>query len=264
MFEPHIFTLNSAVSKGLASVKALKELVVRSQKYEEAAKLNDVEKHLKAVENAIRAFEVLKKFPRLKQGREVLSKELFVCAEANLWRMSAKLTDLFLERKSALNDDFVFNDEDIKQLIDLNLKLTIQENNIIEYLNFFMYAFTLKNLNEHLSNFSRVSVVIRFYTHSDKYVRSDLNANTPYPFYLVKIPAISLIKNSTNFYDTEKVDDIKYNTLFKSLPLKLLDEKICYLFFVLATEGLLAWEDILSIDHIELDFDVKYRYITSN
>lgn len=264
MFEHDLFKLNASVADALKSIKSLKNLYVGLQQYEHSAKLRDIEKQLETVEKALPYYGSPIPSPRLNQGGELFFRELFTYADLNCWSIPEIFTNAFKARKAKLNDSIEFSDESIKHLTNLNQKLAAEESRVIEFLNFLNNTITAKGINESLNELTAGNITIKCYTNNSKYAYSHANFDHQNPFYLFKLSANNLLSSLSVYYETNKTDNTPETDFSRSLPLNFMDEKICSLFFTLGNDGLLAWEDFLNVERMEMDLDVRYQFTTLN
>ena len=257
MFEHDFFRLNAGVADGLKGIKGLKIFVARLRQYEYAAKLRDIEKLL---ENASEQLSYCT-YPAPHKGLTPKGKSyynhLFNYCIANNWKgMPENFKNLFLERKSGLNSAFEFNDGILAQLADLNKKLAAEEGKIHEFFNFKQLVVFANGFKDLINRSPNGSLTIKCYTQSNYYEFTHGGFNPAVPFYQLEFPLNDFISSIPIFYgkDNPQLD------FLSSLPTKFRDKKICLLFSLLATDGLLAWEDFLNIDRLEIDLDLKYKF----
>jgi len=252
MFEPYLFKLNIVVSIGLKSIKALKNFVVRFQQYEYAIRLSEIEKHFLSIEEQLGCCK--SPIPTLTKGLTPKGtnfyNEIFTYNIFHNWKNAPKnFTVLLKERQVELNKSREFNDKSLNQLVDLNKKLAIEEDHIQLFLK------SYKDLSDHVPP---GTLTIKCYTQSNYYEFNHRGFNHAVPFYQIEFLLNDFISSIPIFYgkDTPQLD------FLSSLPTKFRDKKICLLFSLLANDGLLAWDDFLNIDRVELDLDVKYKFST--
>ena len=261
MFEQDIFRINAGIADGLEGIKSLKNLVVRSQKYEYAAKLRDIEKHLESVAEELRFCP----YPALNKGLTPKGKlfynQLFNYCTARDWKqIPANFIELLQERKEQLNRQMKFDDDTSGKLISLNVQLTATEDHLHEFIDFIRNASFLPGIKKASTDEQDGSLIIKCYTQTNYYefLRGSFDHRTP--FYQLRLSPNALVNSLTVFYD----NDLPPPDILQTLPIKFRDEKICLLFSVLAQDGFLAWEDFLNIDRIAVEIAVRHRFSTSN
>ena len=250
MFEPYLFKLNIAVSIGLKSIKALKNFVAEFQQYEYLIKISDIEKHFLIVEEQLGFCKSA--IPTLTKGLTPKGtnfyNEIFTYNIFHNWKNVPKnFTVLLKERQVELNKSREFNDNSLNQLVDLNKKLAVEEDHIQLFLK------SSKDLSDHVPP---GTLTIKCYTQSNYYEFNHRGFNYAVPFYQIEFFLNDFITSTPIFYGKDQ-PPLDFLT---SLPIKFKNEKICLLFALLATDGLLAWADFLNIDRVEIDLDLKYRF----
>lgn len=248
--------LNAGIAEALQSIHELKSLVVRTAQYEYAAKLWDIEKHLCYAENMAAYLPNPIKIPEVETFGGFYEKYMFDYGNLHLWVLPNLFTNDFMERKAALNRRMEFDHEKTWYLVELNKKLTSEENRISEFLNYIDYVVKLKFDAPGLERFITGNLTLKCGTTGGKYtIESD---NIYDIFYSFTFPAITLLNSKELYYDTPIALNTTDNKFLNPLPLKLREEKICFLFYLLAKDGLLAWEDFLHISRVELVMGLKY------
>ena len=253
MFEPYLFKLNIAVSIGLKSTKALKKFVAEFQQYEYLIKVTDIEKHFLIIEEQLGLSK--SPIPTLTKGLTPKGtnfyNEIFTYNIFHNWKsVPQNFTISLKERKAELNKSREFNDGALNQLADLNKKLADLESRIQSF---------YKSSESLSHDLPPGMLTIKCYTQGNYYEFSHLGFNHSVPFYQLEFPLNDFISSIPIFY-SESRPELDF---LSSLPIKFRDENICLLFSLLATDGLLAWEDILNIDRVEIDLDVKYKFSTN-
>jgi len=259
MFEQELFRVKAGIADGLAGLKILKNFVVQSQQYEYAAKLNDIKKHLESAGKELSFYG----HPELNKGLtpngKLFHNQLFnYCIAVNWKNLPEDFVELFQERKQRLNGEIKFDDGSLASLIGLNGQLAIGESNVREFASYIGVATNLQGLN---SSGDRQTdrMTIKCFTNSKYYEFLHGGFNHSKPFYEHELFVNDFIDRIPAFYyGGQPAPEIQ------TLPIKFSAEKICLLFSMLANDGLLAWEDFLNIDRIEIDVDVKYRFSRNN
>ena len=259
MFEHDFFRLNAGVADGLKGIKGLKIFVARLGQYEYAAKLRDIEKLLENVSEQLSYC----KYPAPHKGLTPKGKSyynhLFNYCIANNWKgMPENFKNLFMERKSGLNSAFEFNDGTSAQLVDLNKKLAAEEGKIHEFFNFKQLVVFANGFKDLINRSPNGSLTIKCYTQSNYYEFTHGGFNPAVPFYQLEFPLNDFIKSMPIFYSEDEPASNFLSTLLQQFG----DEKICLLFALLASDGLLAWEDFMNIDRVEIELDLKYKFFT--
>jgi hypothetical protein len=262
MFETNIFKLNTAVADGLMAINALKELVVRSQKYEEAAKLRDIEKQLENIEKQIScdklSISVIHK--GLTPNGRLFFNQIFNYNIHNNWLdVPANFDALLRDRKVKLNTLIEFNDSKTKNLLDLNSKLAFEESRIDDFLKFVLFSVSVKGIKDCVDALNPGTINLKCYTNGNHYEGIAGVFDYNLPFYQFRFPLDDFLTNIS----VCRKDDVPQQEFLNSLPIKFREEKICLLFSLLATDGLLAWQDFLHIDKVEINMDMQYAFTTS-
>jgi hypothetical protein len=264
MFEHDLFRLNASIADGLKSIKGLKNLFGGLQQYEHTAKLRDIEKQLETIEKALPYFPYPASNPILKPGGELYFRQLFTYAQLHCWDIPETFVTAFKDRKTKLNDSIEFRNESTRGLISLNRKLSDAECKAVGFSTFLNELIALKSVVDILEEVATGNVLVQCYTQNSKYACSPHGFDHQKPFYQFTLPVGRFLSGVNGFYETNDTNNAIDSEFLGPLPLELRDEKIAYLFFVLATEGLLAWEDFLNIDKVEIVIDIKYRFTTGN
>jgi len=259
MFENHLLNLNAAIADSLLSLQGYKTAIVRLQKYEDAAKLRDIEKQLENVQRQLSkyvypAYDIIKGLTP--KGKLFYNQIFNYCIARNWKEIPQGFINLLKNRKTELNKLVEFNDDTSAHLIKLSQNLTHEEDRIREFGQFIHYVLSVKGLKDCLDELDTGKLILKCYTNGKYYEFGHGSFNNTIPFYQTELPLNDLLQSLSIFYSTGKPQ----TAFLPLLPLKLIEEKICLLFSFLATDGLLAWEDFFNIDRIEFDLNVRYKF----
>jgi len=259
MFEEELFRVKAGIADGLEGIKNLKNFVVQLQQYEYAAKLNDIEKQLEAAGKELSFYARPALNKGLTPNGKLFYKQLFnYCIAVNWRNLPADFIELLRERKQRLNGEIKFGDSSTASLIGLNSQLAIEESNIREFINSIRLATHLQGINPNIEGHTD-NLTLKCFTNGKYYEFLQGSFNSEKPFYQLELFVNDLVNAIPMFYKTDQ----SAPEISQTLPAKFRDEKNCLLFSLLATDGLLAWEDFLNINRIEIDIDVKYKFISS-
>jgi hypothetical protein len=256
MFENDFFRLNAGVADGLKGIKGLKEIMARLRQYEYAAKLCDIEKLLESASEYLKYCQFPDPHKGLTPHGKLYYNHLFNYCIANDWKnVPENFINLFFYRKKHLNSTIKFNGVTSAQVIALNTKLAAEEDEIENFFKQFMgFSTGLKYICNDVPN---GSLTLKCYTKSNYYEFLNGGFNNALPFYQLEFALDVFVKSLFIFYGRDQA----LHDFLPILPIHVGEEKICLLLSLLANDGLLAWEDFLNIDLVEIDLDWKYKLI---
>lgn len=152
---------------------------------------------------------------------------------------------------SSLNKDFDFSDDSVFKIRDLNSKLKNEEVRISKY---------VENLNKILANDVNEKQIDDFIINASFCVFSkNANCNKRHnteqgePFW--KDKSYTLFDENTDvaFYNDN------WNELAKEHPLS--NEFFCYTMHCLLFHSPLTWQDIVDIDDVWIDLNIRYQFV---
>lgn len=252
-----LFQISKVLEDCLSKVKNLKSLNVRFQRYEQSAKLRDIEKQLESISEHLGPIIYTIPNKGLTPKGRLFYNELFHYCAANKWRdIPAIFQNLLTERKKQLNKQIEFDDEKCSFLLNLNKRLKGQEDTIKEFYNFIQYLLSIKGLKSLVGYIEPEKLSLKCFTQSSYYEFNPGSFNHEISFYEIEFSLTDLIESVSFYYDTT-IPDAKF---FNDLPLRFRDEEFCLLFAFLANDGILAWQDFLNISQIKIDLNVKYQF----
>ena len=258
MFNQEILIrLSAAIQDCLNKAQLLKSQAVRVQKYENSAKLRDVEKEINSISNLLD--QLTQSIPDKKASTKerIFYYELFNYGIRNEWKkMPDKFNILFIERKASLNNKIAHDEDSSNYLFELNQLFKNEELEIKEFYDFLNYMFTIKVLDSCIDHVDMGNLVIKCYAKKDQYefTRSSFNYDTP--FYQLETSLSNLMRDMTTFYKEDKPNP----ELYEFLPLKFREDGLCFLFSFVATEGILAWDYFLNVSHVKIDMKINYQF----
>lgn len=252
-----LFQISKVLEDCLSKVKTLKSLNVRFQRYEQSAKLRDIEKQLESISEHLGPIIYTIPNKGLTPKGRLFYNELFLYCKANKWRdIPANFQNLLMERKNQLNKQIEFDDEKCSVLLNLNKHLKAQEDTIKEFYNFIQYVLSVKGLKSLVEHLEPGKLSLKCFTQSSYYEFNPGNINHEIPFYEIEFSLPDLIESVPFYYDTT----MPGANFFNDLPLKFRDEKFCLLFAFLANDGILAWQDFFNISKVKIDLNVEYQF----
>lgn len=252
-----LFQINKVLEDCLSKVKSLKSLNVRFQRYEQSARLRDIEKQLESISEHLGPIIYTIPNKGLTPKGRLFYNELFQYCRVHNWRdIPANFQNILNERKNQLNKQIEFDDEKCSFLLKLNQRLKEQEETIKEFHNFIQYILSIKDLKKTVENLGIGKLSLKCFTQSNYYEFNPGSFNHESPFYEIEFSLIDLIESVPLYYDTA----LPVTNFFDDLPLKFRDEKFCLIFSVLANDGILAWQDFLNISEIKVELNVKYQF----
>jgi hypothetical protein len=255
--------LNILVADLLREIQNLKYSLVRNNQYEQAAKIRAVEKQFEKIACDLLIFSY-PLFPNkgLTVNGKIYSIELFRYAQATHWtNVPQNIVDLLKLRKQHFDGLTDFTNDRTQKLIGLNQILTREQKRIEGFLTFINKVISLKSIRGDFGNLSCGSITMECYTNGDCYESYGDGFGIKTAFYEFEIPVVDLSNDLERDGDSENKDQALAAVEFlNTLPDNFRDEKICYLFLLIANIGLLSWDDMLNIDHVAISSPFNYRF----
>ncbi len=256
-----LLQISKVLEDCLSKVKILKSLNVRSQRYEETAKLRDIEKQLKSISEQLGPEKYTIPQKGLTPKGKLFYTEIFQYCKGKAWKDIPENFQRFLnERKSQLNKQIAFDDENCSFLLNLSQLLKDQEDPLIDFHNFIQHVLFDKDLKSPLENLETAKLSLKCFTQSNYYDFNSVTIDKKSPFYEIEFSLIDLISSLPLYYD----ESFQHTEIFDDLPQKLRDEGLCLLFAGLAKDGILSWSDFLNISQIKIDLNIKYQFTRLN
>lgn len=233
----------------IESQEIIQELMnneVQFQHYEVAAKLNQIKRQLLIIQHRLinYSFPTFSGKGLILNGKEY-SRQLFLYGQGNWHKLPDNLVQLFLTRKNDLNGTFVSTASIELQLSNLNERLKEIEVQLVSFIRYVQAYFDKIPPENTMQVFNYTTVKLNFYASSFMENRR-LDGVFTRPFYEMEI---SIKQLATAFPAGDEIAEKGLSTCLEEL---LADS--CCLSQIIYLEGLLAWQDLIAVEGITVDF----------
>lgn len=260
--QPLLFKLNGIISSALYEVKSLKNYAVKTEKYENSAKLREIELSLQKIRETL----AQGLFPTLIKSPSANTKnyydELFEFGFMKDWVHTSAYFKLALQnRKEELSKIFQFDEEHKKQLVYINENLNEIQNKVLDFVSNKAALAEVQLLAPVMDSIVCETVCIKFYPNnfSLTHIGWRNTTNSRNSFYQTSLPLNVLLENLQGFTEDSSLDYRSIRDgILKELSLKGVQHTLCPLFIFVMTSTHLAWEDILKVKFISLDIGMRY------
>jgi hypothetical protein len=253
-----ILRLGSLIADCLSETQKLKSSVVSLQQYEYAAQIRDFEKQFEKIKDSLSrlSYPIIPSKGLTRNGT-IYSSQLFSYGHSRSWKnLPDYIHNLFMARRNELNDLMQYFDTTTDYFAQFNARLRVEESRIDKFINSLMLVYQAKSLESIIDDFSYGGIILQFLT-SKEFTRSPRKEGVAkWSLYEIEIPIDDWIAKSKAYYE---IMDTNNDLFLKLLPIVLRDEKICHLFYYLASNGMLALQDMLNIDQVLVSFPFLCR-----